>query len=69
MNQVMSVLDMDLAIAEYALLSVRYRSAEEAISQIIEPEFGFYRHPFINYSPKQDKRDLESGSRSICLLC
>ena len=66
----MAVLDNDINIAQYALVTVRYRSAEEAISFIMEPESGFYQHPFIRYCPKQTQMDLEMGPlKWICYLC
>ena len=46
---VAAVFDMDFNITQYALLMVRYRSVEDAISYIYEPELGVYRHPFIGY--------------------
>lgn len=59
---------MDYNIATYALLVVRYRSAEEAIAFIMQPEFGLYRHPFIGYIPRI--RDDELGvPHQVCYLC
>jgi RNA polymerase subunit RPABC4/transcription elongation factor Spt4 len=40
---------MDFKIATYALLMVRYRSADDAIAFVTQPEFGLYRHEFIGY--------------------
>ena len=54
LNQVMEVLDMDVNISTYALLMVRYRSVDAAVDFILEPEFCFYRHPFIAHRPKND---------------
>lgn len=65
-NAVAAVLDMDFNITHYALLMVRYRSVEDAVSYIFEPELGVYRHPFIGYL----KHEGEFGfKQSVCLLC
>lgn len=66
--QVMEILDLESSIAQYGLVMVRYRSAQEAIDFIIEPEFGLYRHPFIGFM-KQSK-DIEAGhTEEVCYLC
>lgn len=67
LNLVMAVLDMDINVSRFALVSVRYRSCEEAISLILEPDDGFYRHPFVQYCPKVG--DLESGAKTVCYFC
>ena len=61
-----------MEVATFALLTVRYRSAEEAIAFVMQPEYGFYRHPFIGIVQKfeladsseslKDGNDLEKGT-------
>lgn len=64
------MLNMDFKVAQYALLMVRYRSAEAAIAFITQPEFGLYRHEFIGYVPRHAVHDNELGEqRALCLLC
>ena len=59
---------MDFNIARYALLMVRYRSVEDAISFIVEPEQGIYRHPFISYEEELEEEKFGMPP-VVCLLC
>jgi len=47
---------------------VRYRSVEDAISFIVEPEQGIYRHPFISYEEELEEEKFGMPP-VVCLLC
>ena len=60
---------MEYSIATYALLMVRYRSAEAAIDFVLQPQFGMYRHAFVPLRLHQGD-DMELGeSKIVCFLC
>ena len=47
---------------------VRYRSPEDAIAYIMQPEDGLYRHPFVAQRVV-GSQDLEGGMQVVCYLC